>query len=112
MAALVVNLEKWWQETAQADFEGLLSKISEYGAADLDVIGEALIATTPFKDTPPDRRRKIGHELALSFYALGKIGRLFGAYAQGRLPSDDTIHDLTVYSMMLRRVRAEGGWPQ
>lgn len=103
------NLEDWWLETARADFEALLPKVSEYGAADLDVMGEALLATTPLQTTQPSRR--VGHELALAFYLLGKVGRMFGAYANGKLPSDDTIHDITVYSMMLRRVRAEGGWP-
>lgn len=106
------HLDNWWMDVAAEDVASVSAKAAEYGAADLDVMGEALIATTPFRDAPPDQRRRIGHELAIGFYALGKIGRMFGAYAQGKLPSDDTIHDLVVYGMMLRRVREAGGWPE
>jgi hypothetical protein len=49
--------------------------------------------------------------MAIAFYLLGKATRVFGAYQRGGRPSDDTWHDLTVYSMMARRVRETGGWP-
>lgn len=109
-----MTLEEWWGEVSAGDAAAVVHKAMEYGSADLDVMGEALIATSAFDTDGMSRqdRRKLGQELALSFYLLGKVGRLFGAYANGKLPSDDTIHDATVYSMMLRRVRAEGAWPE
>lgn len=109
-----MSLEDWWGEVSAGDVAAVAHKAMEYGSADLDVMGEALVATSAF-DTAGmslETKRKLGQELALSFYLLGKVGRMFGAYANGRLPSDDTIHDATVYSMMLRRVRAEGAWPE
>jgi hypothetical protein len=52
-----------------------------------------------------------GAEAATLWYALGKVARAVAAYREGRLPSDDTLHDLSVYAMMARRIRQTGRWP-
>src|SRR4051812_37070054 len=98
-------------ETAAGDLAGVAGKAQEYGSADLDIMGLAMVKLTDWH-AGEEHMRQIGQELALSHYLLGKIARMFGAYANGRLPSDDTLLDTTVYSMMLRRVRAQGGWPE
>ena len=47
-------------------------------------------------------------ELGCWFYISGKIERAFEALHRHELPSDDTVHDATVYSMMIRRIREVG----
>lgn len=106
-----MSLEDWWRDTAESDLQAVAGKAAEYGSADLDIMGQAMLATSAVKPAK-EGDRMVGQEMALAFYLLGKVGRMYGAYANGQLPSDDTIHDITVYSMMLRRVRSEGGWPE
>jgi len=49
--------------------------------------------------------------MALSFYGLGKSSRMFSSWEEnGKQPSDDTLHDSSTYSYMLRYVRAHGSW--
>jgi hypothetical protein len=50
-------------------------------------------------------------ELAIAFYAYGKLSRIIGAISDGRRPSDDCWHDLGVYARMAQRVRETGDWP-
>lgn len=107
-----VDLQNWWHEVSQADLDLMLPKVTEYGSQDLEVMGRAMIALHPNRDAmDPGEQRRVGLEMAVAFYLLGKVSRLFGAYSGGGVPSDDTWHDATVYSMMGRRVRETGGWP-
>lgn len=106
-------LVDWWMEQAAAEAKAIVPKAVEYGAADLQVMGEAMLLLMPEEATEGlthERRSAIGQEVAVAFYALGKVARLFGAYTQGRLPSDDTWYDLGVYARMGRRIRETGGW--
>lgn len=106
---LVKELKKWWADKADFESGQVAPKAVEYGSADLKIMGQAMaMVSGRFGDDIPDR---VWIELAIAFYALGKVARLFGAYEQGRLPSDDTWHDLGVYCRMAQRVRESGGWP-
>lgn len=101
-----VSLRAWWLEQAGEEIYGVEAKAIEYGAADLEIMGVALA-------------RLLGHrfssaesvELAIAFYELGKIARAFGAYAEGRMPSDDTWDDMHIYAKMVKRIREVGTWP-
>lgn len=105
-------LRQWWRGVADEDFLLMAPKISEYGSQDLEVMGRAMIALHPNRDAmDPTEQRRVGLEMAIAFYLLGKVSRLFGAYSGGGVPSDDTWHDAVVYGMMGRRVRETGGWP-
>lgn len=109
------EITKWWSKAAAGDAMVTVPKAIEYGAADLDVMGTAMWALVrekfEAKDDPllPDSSA-IGREMACAFYLLGKVARMYGAYEQGKLPSEDTLFDISVYSMMLRRIRQTGRW--
>lgn len=98
-------LTTWWMELAEKEISTLAPKAIEYGAADLQVMGVALKLLLPNQAQNVDPQ-----ELAIAFYALGKVARLFGAYAQGEKPSDDCWYDLKVYAGMAQRVRETGVW--
>lgn len=104
MATAGDELIEWWAETAAADAEAAATKAEEYGAVDLVIMGTALETMLPEGEVD-------GQELAIAFYLLGKIARALSAYQRGETPSDDTFHDITVYSMMVRRIRQNGEWP-
>lgn len=98
------SLEDWWMETAKADLLAMGPKVEEYTASDLVLMGQFL---EHWLGIPAGS----GTEAACVFYLLGKVARAVAAYKEGRLPSIDTLHDSTVYSMMMRRIREVGGWP-
>jgi hypothetical protein len=105
------SLSEWWQETSAADLIKATAKAEEYGSSDLEIMGKAMESLYPgHEDMDPESLRRTGIEMAIAFYNLGKAARMFGAFARGTGPSDDTWHDTTVYSMMARRVRACGTW--
>lgn len=112
-AEISAGLSDWWQTESTRDMLATVPKAIEYGSSDLKAMGAQLVALHPGVDAMgAEERDRVGSEMAIAFYLLGKVARLFGAYERGGLPSDDTIHDVTVYSMMFRRVRETGGWPQ
>lgn len=100
------TLKGWWESTSKAELDAIMPKVIEYGSSDLKLMGEALLMTMP-----QCRGKVLPEELAIAFYAFGKAARLMGAYADGVEPSDDTWHDLGVYSRMALRVRFAGEWP-
>lgn len=97
---------EWWRNTADADAQRTVPKATEYGAYDLEVIGATLMRLMGWENEPA----RVGSELGVFFYLLGKVARMASAYADHRLPSDDTLFDATVYSMMMRRIREAGEW--
>lgn len=105
--AVDTDLGRWWYDTAHFDFIAVEPKAIEYSSYDMDMIGQVM-ADISGQGVVDDQMKA---ELGTFYYMLGKIARMAGAYKDGSLPSDDTIHDITVYSMMLRRIRAVGGWP-
>jgi hypothetical protein len=103
---LTQQLTDWWRAQAEAEIERTVPKAVEYGAADLEVMGSAMLHLVPREK----RSRQLGLEMALAFYSLGKCARLFGAFERGELPSEDTWFDLGVYCRMAERVRQHGEW--
>lgn len=93
------ELEDWWREVSAGDLREFRPKLAEYGSHDLLVTGLGLNPT-------------VDHTLAqvagCAFYLLGKGARAVEAVRTGRMPSADTFHDLTVYSMMARRIQDVG----
>jgi hypothetical protein len=98
------DLANWWRAETDKEIESVVPKAIEYGSADLKVIGFALsqMIGEP-KDVTND-------ELGIAFYVLGKVARLVGAYADGRQPSDDTWHDIAIYTKMAQFAREHNGW--
>jgi hypothetical protein len=99
-------LQDWWRSTTEEELESLMPKVVAYGSKDLEVMGDVMLMSYPAlvgKVAP--------EELAIGFYALGKIARIMGAYADGQVPSHDSWHDLAIYSRMALRVRDNGSWP-
>lgn len=101
------ELRHLWRQLSDREADRVIPKAVEYGAADLDVMGHALGLLLPNTAGWTKEGRE---EAACAFYALGKIARVFGAYAQGKLPSDDCWHDLGVYARMVQIIRWRGRW--
>jgi len=100
-------LERFWNDEAKRELDILLPKAREYGASDLRIMGYALrdwLGLDKFST-------RDGEEMAIAFYVLGKVARLFSAYQDGRLPSRDTWEDLAIYARMAIRVREAQSWP-
>jgi hypothetical protein len=104
------DLEPWWRRLTETDIEKTAPKTAEYGSHDLEIMGRTLVAAYPMPEGADLDR--IGQEIAVAFYLLGKVGRLFSAWQNGKEPSPDTIFDLRIYSTMLARIREFGGWPE
>lgn len=101
-----LSLEMWWSEVSQADYEAAGAKAAEYGSRDLTELGRKLALLMGWDDCP----ERVLSELGCWFYIAGKVERAFEALGRHELPSDDTAHDITVYSMMIRRIRNAGEW--
>lgn len=91
----------FWKNTSDKDLEGFLMKSLDYGSYDLYTMGDAL-SRLPQTKLGTD---KAAAEMGVMFYILGKVARALSAYREGRLPSDDTLHDISVYAMMARMLR-------
>jgi hypothetical protein len=105
------QIEEWWRKTASADASEIRRKAVKYGAADLKIMGVAMESLLPgSSDLDGSSRTAAGLEMACGFYALGKAARLFGAWQQGRAPTDDDWYDLQVYAGMARYIRGHGKW--
>lgn len=101
-----MRLQEWWNKTSKDEIDSMLPKVIEYGANDLKIMGDAMLLLKP------ELQGKVEpEELAIAFYALGKVARIMGAYADGVAPSDDSWHDLAIYARMAQRVRDAGYWP-
>lgn len=102
----VASITGWWRTVAEADLQACLPKLAEYGSNDLVEIGRDLCALAGWENPS----EQVMAEVGVWFYLRGKIGRTMEALIHHRLPSDDTVHDITVYSMMIRRIRRTGQW--
>jgi hypothetical protein len=101
-----MDLTDWWASVAAADVEPAAVKAKEYGSTDLVIIGRAMREMIGIPDGIVS-----DEEIGVVFYTLGKVARAVSAIGSGQRPSDDTWHDITVYAMMVRRVREVGQWP-
>lgn len=107
-----MRIAGWWVDTAKADAERTVPKAVEYGSADFDLMGQFMVALLGDKlnGATDEEKMRVGREMAVTFYLIGKMGRAVGAYARGVLPSDDTIFDTRIYAMMWQRIRETGHW--
>ena len=108
----MTDLEAWWQSVTMKDYDDMAPKIEEYGgtgegSADLRIIGDNLAELMGWHDAPD----AVLQELGCFFYLQGKIARLISDYKQKKPGKADTLHDITVYSMMIRRLQDAGRWP-
>jgi hypothetical protein len=108
------ELAEWWEKLAHSEVEPLLLKMTEYGgsgaAVDLIEIGRKLSELGPrLAALAADDASKA--ELGCYFYIVGKMARWHAALMEGRAVSDDTLHDIGVYTRMVQRIREAGGWP-
>ena len=103
------ELGQWWHDKAEEEVHGVVPKAEEYGSVDLEIVGFALRQLRASNGEIPTSNAELG----IAFYLLGKVARVIGAYADGRSPSDDTWHDMAVYTKMGQRVReTDGRWPR
>jgi hypothetical protein len=93
------EIQSWWLAVAETDLAAFQPKLRQYGSHDLLVVGMGL---------NPNLDRQQAMEAGVAFYVLGKAARAVEAYRNGFSASDDTWHDLTVYSMMARRIQQTG----
>jgi hypothetical protein len=100
----IFDFMQWWHTHSEDALDAILPKVREYGSTDLHIVGEALL-----KMMPQLEGKVHAAELGISFYLLGKVGRIIGGYADGHAPSDDTWYDTGIYALMAQRVRATGG---
>lgn len=103
----LADLRDWWLSTAQADMAMVAPKAVEYGSVELEEMGAALARMMGRSDL--SRARRV--ELACWFYAMGKMQRWTAAVTRGEFVSDDTLTDLGIYTLMVRRAREAGTWP-
>lgn len=109
LEASAAKIGGWWTDKAQEEAKLLVEKAAEYDGLDLEIMGVAMTAFLP-DDLDDGTRHAAGLQLACYFYALGKLGRAFGAFRQGRLPKSDTPHDLKVYAGMIEHIGEFGRW--
>lgn len=107
-SGLAGHLEAWWLDKAQDEIQGVVPKAVEYSSTDLVDLGRQIAGLAGWGDECTDAHHA---ELGIAFYVAGKVGRIMGAIKEGRLPSDDTWHDIAVYTKMAQRVREVGAWP-
>jgi hypothetical protein len=100
----IQGLANWWLDETRNELDSVIPKALEYGSADLKVIGFAL------SQMIGEPKGVTNDELGIAFYVLGKVARLVGGYADGRAPSDDTWHDIAIYTKMAQYARFHGEW--
>ena len=105
------GLPLWWEGQVAIDIARTAPKIKEYGTRDLEAMGLALMAAKGIESDSsvshapaPDVAAVYGCML----YALGKCMRAIASLERGEMPSEDTLFDLSVYSMMARAYQARG----
>ena len=104
------ELQGWWMDMAHDEIFPLTQKMTEYGgkgrAIDLIEIGRNL-ARLAGREVDEGEATELG----IYFYLLGKMGRWTAAVQDGRRVSDDTLHDIAIYTKMVQRTRQKGAWP-
>lgn len=100
------ELSGWWLDTTSADIDQTAEKAIEYGSEDLLMIGRTMARIQGLTVTDAQAA-----ELGILFYIYGKVARWVSAVKDGRIVSEDTLRDISIYAMMARRVREKGSWP-
>lgn len=102
----VADLEAWLRNVFTTELPGTLDKAELYGAADLQVMADAMGVMIP--SIAGDNGLKL--QAAVAFYTLGKVARVIGALRDGRSPSEDTWYDTHIYGLMGLKVYQTGCW--
>lgn len=100
-------------DLTRMEMQPIVDKAIEYGAHDLKVMGGAMWAMLPEaskEKVPWQEVDQFGQLMAIAFYQLGKVARVFGSLLQGEYPRDDTEYDLRVYSFMYEHIKIHGEW--
>ena len=100
-------LRLWWEHRADEEIVAVVPKAIEYSAVDLIEFGRTLALVMDLPALSDEEYTEIG----IWGYLVGKVARWTGAIREGRRVSDDTIHDISVYTKMAQRNRDVGGWP-
>jgi hypothetical protein len=108
----VGEIADWWGRHAAVTISRTTPKAIQYGASDLDLMGQAMVGMMGDRldGATDEEKAQYGRYAATAFYALGKVARIFGALEQGVLPHPDSEFDLEVYSVMMTRIRDTGRW--
>lgn len=101
------ELSDWWRGHAEAEIDMVVAKAIEYGALDLVEMGRSLAYMANRYNLTPQQHAELG----CVQYLVGKMARITAAWAEGRMPSDDTLLDIGIYVRMIQRIREAGGWP-
>ena len=101
-------LQDWWMEKSKQEVEACAPKAVEYGSGDLAEIGRQMSHMMGLNGSLNHAQYT---ELGIYFYLVGKIARWADALKNGRRVSEDTLHDIAVYTKMAQRNHEFGGWP-
>lgn len=104
--ARVADLTGWWRSVAESEIEAVVAKAIEYGATDLEDLGYEVARINGWNLTKAQAT-----EVGIYVYLRGKVSRWTAALTEGRMVSDDTLHDIGVYVRMAQRAREVGAWP-
>lgn len=105
----IAELEKWWHDQSAREAEAVVPKAHEYGSNSLLKMG-LLVARLQSRD-PATVSDEEALELGCFIYSYGKMLRWEDAVLRQERPSDDTLHDIGVYTKMAQRIRYAGTWP-
>jgi len=94
-----------WINSLHERINNDMGKTVRYGSGDLHTIGAAMRRLAPGISTEIS-----DEEIAVAFYTMGKIARIFSGYEMGQIPDSDSWYDLHFYSMMAMKIRQTGGW--
>jgi hypothetical protein len=97
------ELHDWWLDHSTNEIDGMIEKLMEYGTGDLYEIGRTMLG---FFDPVRMEDHALCYEIGVMFYVVGKINRVISAAHKSEQASDDTWHDLAVYSKMVLARRA------
>lgn len=84
----------------------MLQKAAEYGSVELIEAGRTLSSIMSIDDIPDSWAA----ENQIYMYVTGKLGRWTAAMRRGEQVSQDTIHDIFVYCLMVLKLRETGEW--
>jgi hypothetical protein len=104
LAEKAAELRRWWVNQLVDEWPMVVDKAIKYGGGDLDLMGEGM------KMLVGSEGPAGGTERALTFYLMGKVSRLLGAFERRLRPGRDSWVDAHVYAMMGLRVHDEGSW--
>lgn len=103
--AIEEDLRAWWETTSEHDLEDTVPKAVAYGSESMVEYGRTLGRLSGRRLTDAEAL-----EWAIFAYMQGKMGRWLAALQRGERCDADTLKDLTVYSLMARKVQDTGMW--